>query len=272
MMAHDCDHLTAVLLGESPWPGDAHVHAGLAECPDCRELHEALGTIDEQARALPALPAPEPVRNAVLQAVLDEMQRNTTGEAPLALQPPARRPWRPAPWTWAATGLAAAAALLLVVPLPDAPPGPSTLVERGSGVRLPEASLKMAVRTGAGVARFRAGHPYAPGDVLLFRADIDSPAQVHLLRIDGQGAAELGAWELAAGEHDLSLDGQSLAWRIEPAETTAVYALLAAPVDHPGLDLPDARARAYDPEQPGVCIDARKAGWVCEAHTVEVAP
>ncbi len=260
-MSHDCAHLEAVLLGEAPWPGDPWVDAALAGCPDCQALQAALDGVDAAARALPPLPAPPALAASTLAAVLDEMRAEAA--PPVAVARPRRR-------LVLVGGLAAAAALFLLRPTGPAPSAPPTLVERGTGERLPEAALKMAVQTAAGPERLRADRAYAPGDTLRFRAALDRDATVVLVRQDTESVDILATWQLPAGEHDLALGGEPLAWRIEAGETTATFALLAAPADRDPAALP-ALAPQAAAGGATLCRTARAAGWVCDARTVEVA-
>lgn len=255
-MSHDCTHTSAVLLGEAPWPGDDRVDAALAHCDDCRALHDALHELDDAAAALPVL-GPEPaLRDQTLALVMDE------------LDPPRRR----RPWLRVlAGGLAAAVAVVFLLPRSAAPPPTSELVERGAGERLPETALKIAVQTRSGLERLRTDRRYAPGDTLLFRAALDQPATVGLLRDSGDGAELLAVWQLPAGEHELTAGEGALAWRIEPGETTATYALLAGPADRDPAALEELAPRATA-SSGTLCGAARSSGWACDAHVVEVAP
>lgn len=255
-MTHECAHTSAVLLGEAPWPGDDRMDAALDHCEDCRALHEALHDVDSAAAALPVLAPPPQLRDQTLALVMDEL-------AP----PRRRRPWLRV----LAGGLAAAAALVVLLPRRSAPPPPSELVERGVGERLPETALKIAVQTRSGLERLRTDRSYGPGDTLRFRASLDQPATVGLVRATGDDAELIAVWQLPAGEHELSADEGALAWRIEPGETTATFALLAGPPDRDPAALDELAPRAT--ESAGtLCAAARSSGWACDAHVVEVAP
>lgn len=250
-----CDHVQAVLLGESPG-GPVHDH--LATCGECRALSEALGAVDDLAQDLPTIEPPAELASATLEMVLCEMRPRRSG----------RSRW----WAGGAAVLAAAALALAVLPRPP-PPDLSRLVERGVGERTPEVALKVAVDTSDGVARLSRDRAYHSGDTLYFRANVDTGAWVALVRVGATGAEVVHQQQVTAGEADLAFEGGPLAWRLDPGEGDAVFALLAAtsPVDLAAVEA--ALSGAYDrQETDATCRAVLPLGLRCSAVRVQVLP
>ncbi len=245
-MSHDCAHVEAVLTGEAPWPAGEGAAALVAGCPACGALHAALDEVDGLARALPTAALPPAARARIGAALQRE-----------AAPRPLRR--------FAAPAAAVAAAALLWTLQPPPPGSAGPMVERGAGGRLPQVALKVAVVGDHGPSRHAHGAPVPAGSTLYFRASLDQPAELQLLRVDARGAAPVGRWRLDPGEHDLMADGGALGWQVEPGEGDAVWALLAAPADAPPLP------RLAGPAD-ALCAAARGAGYACDARLVEVQP
>ena len=246
------DALLAHLLeGEDP-PAD--LEAALAADPQARLLADELSAIDAAAASLPLLEAPSALRADVLAAVDAEMPR------------PADAPRRWLSPRFAIAAVAVAAALLAVVLVPSAPPTGDIekMVARGSDEVQPVVGLRMAVASDGAVERFQVGTAYAPGDVLYFRYDLTAPAWLHLVRVDGSGAALLHTQRAESGTADLVTDGQALGYALERGEERAVFALVA----HAERLTADA-IDALDLEH--VCDDVRELGGWCAAEAVEVA-
>ncbi len=181
---------------------------------------------------------------------------------------PRRRRWVSGVWI-----LAAAAALLLVVRPTSSPPDVSTMVERGAGERQPDLALKLAARHGGALGRHATTTEYDVGDELFFRARVDQPTTVLLVRIDSASAKVVHRQALPADEVDLTLRDQPLAWRIEPGEQPAVFALVAAAQPLSDAVVEDALARTYDEhDDSAVCRAAEALGARCASTIVRTLP
>jgi hypothetical protein len=119
-------------------------------------------------------------------------------------------------------GMAAMAALSLVVVAPPEQGDPAAMVERGGGGGpVATVDLRAAVRSGNGeIARFAANGRYVAGDTLMFRVTTSAPLSLSLRR-DG---VLVWAGDVPAGATDLPL-----AWRFEAGEGPAVFTLSGGP-------------------------------------------
>lgn len=117
----------------------------------------------------------------------------------------------------AALGMAAMAALSLLVVTPPEAGRPDTMVERGSGEAGVVVDLRVAVRRPTGeVSRFTPGERYAAGDTLMFRLQSTNAVDLKLLRngvLLWAGRAPAGAFDLPVG------------YTLEPGEPAAVFSL-----------------------------------------------
>lgn len=120
----------------------------------------------------------------------------------------------------AAFGMAAMAALSLMVV--RAPEGgrPETMVERGSGESAAVVDLRVAVRRPTGeLSRFTPGERYAAGDTLMFRLQSTTAVDLKLLRngaVVWEGRAPAGPFDLPVG------------YTLEAGEAAAVFSLEGA--------------------------------------------
>jgi len=269
--------------------------AHLSSCTDCRTHADALEAVDALAAELPELTLPPGLAEATLgllevewaAADLPELAPPTElVDATLAAMDAELAQDRPSnvvagPWMarWGAGIVAlAAAALALVVVLPSSPsPGERELVQKGVGEGLADVSLKVAVDQDGALSRLSRAEDYGSGDTLYFRAQLDRPAQVALLRIDASSATVVHQGSLPAGEDDLRLGSAPLAWRIEDGEGDAVFALVALPAELAAQDLANhLTATAVDPEalanEARVCKLVSELGARCTAVSVGVSP
>jgi hypothetical protein len=161
--------------------------------------------------------------------VLSDLERQRMLSAALAEAPRRRR-------AWLAPGLAVAAAAAVVLFVARPIPRDGWTGEKTAGA----APIAFEVRPIVGsldagrprvLRDWAAGEPLARGELLLFRLDVDRPAYVYLVGNDGRilYAPEASAGPLAAGDHELTEDGQALA--LDPATLPAPARLLwvAAP-------------------------------------------
>lgn len=249
-----CPHTRAVLDGEAPHVDvSAHVHG----CRDCRDHAAALDHVDAMFHNLQPPPLPGDLLADTLAIIDDAFDAARDGELFTALAPPAvpaalrartltavdaEMGIRPARrWRRAAPLVLLAAAALLVVALPsDDAPDISTFSVKGPGASLPHLDLKVVVEQGGVLARYRADTPYHVGDAFYFRVSVDTPATATLLHIVGDEAVVVHAQPVEGlGDEDLRIDGQPLAWELEPGEQAASLVVLAGeplPVESVGLD------------------------------------
>jgi hypothetical protein len=251
-----CAHQQALLRGEAPGAPDA---AHVAGCPDCGRLDAELRALDALAASLPAIAPPPALRDQVAAAMQDALR---------APSPSSLRRVRRA-WLGGTMSLTAAAALLLVALRDPPPPAAAPMVERGVGERAPDVALKIAVERQGQLGRLSQQGRYEAGDLLYFRGTVDQSAQVGLLRVDAAGARLVHAQALPAGEADLRRDGGPLAWRIDPGEGPAVWALVAGAAPPDSEALRSALASAYAGEDAdAVCRGAVALGLRCAALAV----
>lgn len=214
---------------------------------------ETAALLDE----LTLLPTPPALIETTLAAMDAELRRGQVV--------PLRRRW------WGAAGLVAAAATALVLVSPsEQPADPLRLVAKGDGDSLPELVLKVAVDDGHSVQRLRVGQRYAQGDVLYFRAGLDSAAALTLVRIDSEGAEVIHQQHLPAGEADLSSAAAPLAWELEPGEQDAIFALLASRTPLETSAAEEALAAGWS--QPSPCLAAHALGARCQSVFIGVDP
>lgn len=299
----DCTHVVAVLEGEAPW---LEVDAHLAGCPGCAAHAAELAEVDSLAAELGELELPgellEETRIAMevelalvdlplleppaelLAATRAAMARELAGAgehpeaaagspAAASVEAPAGRVVR-GPWgrrVGLAGGLLAAALALFAILPGETPVDPDRFVQKGVGERLPDVALKVAVSRDGQVERHSTGTRYAPGDTLYFRAQVDQPAWVGLLRVDPSGAQLVHAEELPAGEADLRLGSGPLAWRIEEGEGSAVFALVAT-AGEPGPEALVSALGSVNADPGAVCAAVEALGARCAAVPVGVQP
>ena len=135
----------------------------------------------------------------------------------------------------------------------------------------------MSVRSQGSAERLDRVRTYEPGDELYFRADVDSNAELALVRVTRESATVVHSQGLAVGNALLSLDaGQPLAWRVEAGEGSAIFALLAQPM---GLEsealsweeVGEGLEGTYDLEHAeGVCGALLDLELSCSAEAVRV--
>ncbi len=151
---HSALRLDRWMAGELPGPEAEALSAHVAGCARCRDAVASL----TEARDRTVLP-------------------------PLRARPAARRAPRWFSWTGVgAAGVAAAAALLLVVVRPALDPGRLKGAAPGLG---------MYVQHGDTVRRAGAGERVAPGDAVRFSVTLREPAYVAVLTLDPTGAASV---------------------------------------------------------------------------------
>ena len=263
---------------------------------------DEIESLDALARALPPLLVPPALLAQTRAAMAAELAASVVdGTHPAAVAPdlaapqasdpavratPGRRedatpaaeviPLRPRRIGWslgAVAALAAGAVVFLAVPAELEPAPAERLVERGSGERLPDVSLKVAVRRDGTTRRHDPTQAVGAGDELYFRAGVDQDARLQLVRVDASGASVVHAQGAAAGEADLALGGAPLAWAVEAGEGDAVFAVLAAGSDLDAAVVEGALGAAYDPGDPdAACRAALSLGARCDATTVTVQP
>lgn len=222
--------------------------------------------LDEAAAALPRLEPPPALLASTLALVAETAQDPRPAEA---APPPAPSGANNTRWFVAAAVALAVAAAWLVVPRPAPVGDPERFVPRGDAP-VPEIGLRMAVRQGEGVERFRRGEAYSAGDTLLFRYDSGEVGHAHLVRVDAGGAALLTVSSVGPGTGDLLTDGALLGYELEQGESAAVFALVLADQALPAGTVAQAFAVGVDPE--GVCAVARDLGAGCDAVLVQAVP
>jgi hypothetical protein len=253
--------------------------------------------LDRMLLDLPQIQPPPELVSQVLGEVLEEMESDVTPETLGS----ARR-------TWIYPALAVAAALLLVVSIPDEGPAgplgtpdgrtaemtPSTesalshgvegnldgMSQKGAGVIAPVVAFAMSVRTeDESPVRLDRLRLHLPGEELYFRGRVDVASEVALVRLDSESVTAVHRQEMQPVGADLTLsNGQLMAWQIDDGETSAVYALLAQPLtldDREDLwnEVEDRLEGVYDPQSPGaVCAALLGLPIGCEAQLVQVQP
>ncbi len=255
--------------------------------------------LDQALSDLPEISPPPELASRVLGEVLQEMAADASPED---LDSP-----RP---VWLYPALAVAAAVLVVVSLPEDGPGAPTgeqgalplagdgsssdvgsssleaegdlagMSQKGAGVDAPIVDLAMSVRSGEQPpTRLSRGHLHQPGDVLYFRGRLPVDSWVTLVRVDARSIDPFHEQQMSQGEADLSLsEGRPVGWQVEEGESTAVYALLAQPRSSEVSRVPWSEVEArlqgvYDRENPGaVCAALLGLPIGCEAQLVQVQP
>jgi len=264
-------------------------------CTDCRAHADALEAVDTLAAGLPELPLPAGLADETLgllevewaAADLPELEPPTelidttlaAMDEELAEELPSNVVAGPWMRRWGASIAAlAAAALALVFVLPPSPsPADREFVQKGVGEGLADISLKVAVEQDGGLSRLSRAESYSSGDTLYFRANLDRPGQVSLLRVDATSATVVHEGSLPAGEDDLRLGSAPLAWRIEDGEGDAIFALVVLPSELAAHDLArHLTAATLDPEglanEDRVCQLVSEFGARCTAVSVGVSP
>jgi len=183
--------------------------------------------LDLQLRALGPIDPPRAVQARVLAAVGVPEARVVAllGPEPVPLRARSPRRWQVAVATFAL----AAAALYAVLPSPPERAAPDSLVPRGVGELQPSLGLRVAVRSGVQVERFRPGSTYKAGDTLLFRVSSSVPATITLRR----GAVELYRGTVPAGDTDLPVG-----YTLEAGEAAMPFVVEGAGVEA-RFDMPE---------------------------------
>lgn len=216
----------------------------------------------ERALAAPTLPAPVP----------------TTPVSPVPqAQAPANRGWRLP--TFLVAGLAAAAALLVVVGQQPEIGDPELLVPRGSENTAPVVHLEMSTQRGERLERFSTEQALRPGDRLFFRYKADQDAFVYLVHLSESGLDVLHRDRVRPGQDDLRIAGDPLFWEIESGDSSGTFALVSSSQDiAPGqlakeLDQALQATPSVDRgESARLCQAARQLGRYCDATTTKVSP
>jgi hypothetical protein len=182
---------------------------------------------------------------------------------------PANQPWR----VGGVVALAALAAGALFAVRGEDPVGdPSAQVARGDGDTAPMVHLKLAARRGGQLERLRDGAPLAPGDELMFRVQLAADGYVALVRADAAGVNVLHVTPQSAGEADLRLGADPLAWSVDSGDKSGVFAILSASEPLRAETLRD-ELRGLDLSSPtALCRGALSLGYPCDAAYVEVSP
>jgi hypothetical protein len=246
--------------------------------------------LDQLIAELPELSPPVELQEHVLGMVCDEMDSNMGQDAR---------------WTrsWVYPGIAVAAAAVLMIAMPtEELPGPGTtdagsetseqdpelglvegdldaMVQKGAGPVIPGVELVMSVRSQGEEARLDRSLSYDNGDELYFMAIGEAPAELALLRVDENSVDLVHTQVLTEGRELLSLDSaQPLAWRVEPGEGSAIFALLTQPtgLESEALSWEDVVGQLegiYDLEHAeGVCSALLDLDLRCSAQAVRVNP
>ena len=246
---------------------DAALDAILAQMP---EIEPPAALVADTLEAMDALVAAS--NRAAPAAPPPALADPPAPVVPAANASPAAGWRRTAPMVGLGVALAAAAALVVVPSTPE-PGDLDGMTERGVSARLPHVTLKVAVDRDGEVARLSRGAAYGPGDTLYFRASVDDAAWLSLVRVDAQGARMVHQQLVSSGEADLALDSGPLAWRVEPGETDAVFAVLAGRDWVAASEVEAALAGAYTGgDAPAVCAAARALDVRCAAELVRTAP
>lgn len=261
--------------------------------PSCepRPLTESeIEALDALVRSLPSLRVPPAVVAETRSAMRVEVEKSHLQQgavasaergplaAPLGGEPQVGRkgvlPTRRVAWTVGMVLAMAAGVLVFIAPSTEPVPAPADrLIARGVGGRLPDVSLKVAVKNLDETRRHDPTRAVAPGDELYFRVRVDQAAELKLVRVDDGGAAVIHAHESAAGEADLLVQGLPVAWSVEAGERDAVYAILASG-EELATDQVEAALGATDVarDAASVCRSALLLGARCDATIVKVDP
>jgi hypothetical protein len=204
--------------------------------------------VDALARALPAIPVPQ------------DLIERTTVAMDREIHPRVRR----SPAIWAGGAFALAAALLLFFRGPGYEVGDADqMIERGSGVTLPELDLRIAVLRGGSVERFSRDRAYAPGDQLQFRATA-SPASSTVAIFHVAPSAQVERVDRGGGD---------AAWEIEPTDEGAIFVGIAspAPLSHDAIvAVEGALGRAYNGDATRLCDAVTEQGLGCAATPIHL--
>ncbi|MEC7949223.1 MAG: hypothetical protein VX265_16760, partial [Myxococcota bacterium] len=249
-----------------------------------------IASLDALARSLPPLRVPAALVAETQAAMRAEVEASRpregfaavargepsavpAGEAPRSRRTGALHPRRVL-WPASMVMAMAAGALVFLAPSADPVPAPADrLIERGVGERLPDVSLKVAVKNRDETRRHDPTRAVGEGDQLYFRVRVDQAAELKLVRVDGDGAAVIHATGSAAGESDLRIEGMPVAWSVEAGEEDAVFAVLASG-EGLTVDRVEAALGAADVarDADAVCRSALLLGARCDATIVKVDP
>jgi hypothetical protein len=230
-------------------------------------LHDDGPAMDDAARAAlgeEAVPAGLAART--LQAV---RRARAEDAALLPSSAPANQPWRVG-GVVALAGLAAGA--LFAVRGEDPVGDPAAQVARGDADAAPMVHLKLAARRGGQLERLRDGAPLAPGDELMFRVQLAADGYVALVRADEAGLSVLHVTPQGAGEADLRLGADPLAWSVERGDKSGVFAVLSASEPLRAEALRGELAEVDLSSPTALCRGALALGYPCDAAFVEVSP
>ena len=223
--------------------------------------------MDEATRAaVGEADVPPELAARTLRAVRSARAEDAAG---LPSSAPANQPWR----VGGVVALAALAAGALFAVRGEDPVGdPTAQVARGDGDTAPMVHLKLAARRGGQLERLRDGAPLAPGDELMFRVQLAADGYVALVRADAAGVNVLHVTPQGAGEADLRLGDDPLAWSVDPGDQSGVFAILSASEPLRAETLRD-ELRGVDLSSPtALCRGALALGYPCDAAFVEVSP
>ena len=231
-----------------------------------------------------SMPLPAGLAQATLAAVAKERAQRTSEQAPRTSVSPAPSTKEPANQRWRlpvflVAGLAAAAALLVVVGSQPEIGDPELLVPRGSENTAPVVHLEMSTQRGQALERFPPDRELLPGDRVFFRYKADQPAFIHLVHFSEGGVEVLHQDRVRPGQDDLRIAGDPLFWQVEPGDSSGIFALVSSDQEIAPGDLAKELSQALQDtpsvgqaESARVCGAARQLGRYCDANTMKVSP
>ena len=241
------DPTTAYLLDLGPHPGQAALDEFLSMEPPVELCTATLAAVFDQEPSFLASPSGAPVVET--------------------LQPANNARW----FKFVVACLGAVAAVLLVVHGSPGTGDVSSMTARGLDESTPTVALKMAARHQGQLDRFRSDRGYGPGDVLYFRYQADGQAWLHLVHADETGVHVLDQRSVQAGEADLSVGGEPLAWTIDEGDDSSVFALVTSNQPLEAGLLEQALSESGNIEDAeALCLAAARAGLSCDSVRVEV--
>jgi hypothetical protein len=254
--------LNFLLQDDAPHPGPELEDFASMPLPPGLAQATLAAVAKERALSVPTMPSPVP--------------RTPVSPAPEATEPANKR-WRiPA---FLVAGLAAAAALLVVVAGQPEIGDPDLLVPRGSENTAPVVHLEMSTQRGQALERFSPQKALAPGDRLFFRYKADQPAFIYLVHFSVDGIQVLHQDRVRPGQDDLRVAGDPLFWQVEAGDSDGIFALVSSDQElAPGALAKDLDQALRDIPSVGqgesvrACEAARRLGRYCDATTIEVSP